>query len=65
MALIAEDSCQMQVELGVLLGVISQTISKRSKAMGMIQKQGNWVLYILKPRNIEQRSFSCEQLLQR
>jgi len=31
----------------------------------MIQKQGNWVLYELKPRDIERRFFTCEQLIQR
>ncbi|GFT32775.1 mariner Mos1 transposase [Trichonephila clavipes] len=33
--------------------------------MGMIQKQGNWVLYELKPRDVERRFFACEQLLAR
>jgi len=33
--------------------------------MGMIQKQGNWVPYELKPRNVERRFFTCEQLIQR
>ena len=33
--------------------------------MGMIQKQGNWLLYELKPRDVERRFFACEQLLQR
>jgi len=33
----------MQEELAGSLGVIQQTISKRVKTMGMIQKQGNWV----------------------
>ena len=37
------------------LGVTQQAISKRLKAMGMIQKQGNWVPYELKPRNVERR----------
>ena len=41
----AEDSCQTQVELAELLEVTQQTILKRLKAMGMIQKQGNWVPY--------------------
>jgi len=31
----------------------------------MIQKQGNWVPYELKPRNVERRFFTCEQLIQR
>ena len=33
--------------------------------MGMIQKQGNWVPYELKPRDVERRLFACEQLLER
>ena len=35
------------------------------RAMGMIQKQGNWVPYELKPREVERRFFTCEQLIQR
>jgi len=45
--------------------VTQQVISKRLKAMGMIQKQGNWVPYELKPRDVEWRLFACEQLLER
>jgi len=33
--------------------------------MGMIQKQGNWMPYKLKPRDVERRFFTCEQLIQR
>ncbi|GFW32898.1 mariner Mos1 transposase [Trichonephila clavipes] len=33
--------------------------------MGMIQKQGNWVPYELKPRDVERCLFACEQLLAR
>ena len=33
-----QDSCQNQEELARSLGVIQQAISKRLKAMGMIQK---------------------------
>jgi len=33
--------------------------------MGMIQKQGNWVPYELKPRDVERRFFTREQLIQR
>ena len=40
-------------------------ISKRLKAMEMIQRQGNWVPYDLKSRDVERRFFACEQLLQR
>ena len=42
-----------------------QAISKRLKAMGMIQKQENWVPYQLKRRDLERRFFACEQMLQR
>ena len=64
-ALLEQDSCQNQEELarslGVTarsLGVSQQVISKRLKAMGkMIQKQGNWVPYELKPRDVERRLF--------
>ena len=64
-ALLAEDLCQMQKKLAESLGVTQQVISKRLKAMGMIQKHGNWVPCELKPRDIERRFFACEQLLQR
>ena len=64
-ALIAEDSCQTQEELVESLEVTQQAISKHLKAMGMIQMQENLVPYELKSINIERRSFSCEQLLQR
>ena len=47
------------------LEVTQQTISLRLKAMRMIQKQGNWVPYELKPRDIERRFFACEQLFER
>ena len=33
--------------------------------MGMIQKQGNWVPYELKSRDVERRFFARSQLLQR
>ena len=43
-ALLDEDSCQMQKELALTLGVTQQTISYRlNGSLGMIQKQGNWV----------------------
>ncbi|KAG5317885.1 MOS1T transposase, partial [Pseudoatta argentina] len=71
-SLLDQDSCQKQEELGVLgsenwdlLGVTQQTISKRLKVMGMIQNQGNWIPYELKPRDVERRLFACEQLLER
>jgi len=64
-ALLNEDSCQTQNELALTLGVIQQTISYRLKSLGMIQKQGNWVPYELKPRNVERRFFTREMLLAR
>ena len=48
--------------MGELLGVTQQAIAKRLKAMGTIQKQGNWVPYELKPRDVERRFFACKQL---
>ncbi|UYV69279.1 hypothetical protein LAZ67_6003099 [Cordylochernes scorpioides] len=35
------------------------------EVMGMVQKQGNWVPYELKPGNIERRICTCELLLKR
>jgi len=64
-ALLDADSCQTQKELAFTLGVTQQTISFRLKSLGMIQKQGNWVPYELKLRNIELRFFTCEMLLAR
>ncbi|EGI70771.1 Mariner Mos1 transposase [Acromyrmex echinatior] len=58
------DSCQNQEELARSLGVTQQVISKL-KVMGMIQKQGNWVPYDLKPTDVERHLFTCEQLLER
>ena len=42
-ALLDEDCCQTQEELAESLGVTQAAISKRLKAAGYIQKQGNWV----------------------
>ena len=51
-ALLDEYYCQTQEELAESLGVTQAAISKRLKAAGYIQKQGNWVLYELKPRDV-------------
>ena len=48
-------------DLGESLGVTQQAILKCFKAMGMIQKQENWVLYELKPRDAERHFFACER----
>ena len=42
-------------ELAESLGVTQAAISKRLKAAGYIQKQGNWVPHELKPRDVERR----------
>jgi len=60
-----EDPCQTQKELAESLRVAQSTILMHLKALGMIQKQGNWIPYELKSRNLERRVFTCEQLLQR
>jgi len=54
----------MQDELIQSLGVVQSPISMRLKALGMIQRQGNWIPNELKPRDLERRFFTCEQLLE-
>ena len=49
-------------ELGALLDF---KISKRLKAAGYIQKQGDWVPHELKPRDVERRFCMSEMLLER
>ena len=56
-ALLDEDSCQTQEAL--TLGVTQPAISHRLKSLGMIQKQGNWVPYELKPRNADFSHVKC------
>ena len=53
--LLKEDSSQTQKELALTLEVTQQAVSHRLKSLGIIHKQGNWVPYELKPRDIEQR----------
>ena len=62
--LLDEDPCQTPEELASALGVTRQAISKRLHELGMIQKQGTWAPYDLKPWDVERRFFACEQLLQ-
>ena len=64
-ALLDEDCCLTQEELEKSLGVTQADISKRLKADGYIQKQGNWVPHELKPRDIERRFRMSEMLLER
>ena len=63
-ALLNEDCCQTQEELTESLGVTQAAISKRLKAAGYIQKQGNWVPHELKPRDVERRFWMSEMLLE-
>ncbi|GJQ85523.1 hypothetical protein Trydic_g10824 [Trypoxylus dichotomus] len=63
--LLDEDPCQTQQKLSSTLGVTREAISKRLHALGIIRKQGTWVPYDLKPRDVERRFCACEQLLQR
>ena len=51
------DPYQMQEELASALGVTLQAVFKRLHVLGMIKKQGTWVPYDLKPRDVE-RHFS-------
>ena len=64
-ALLDGDSCQTQHELAESLGVDRSSISKRLHDLGMILKQGNWVPYEFRPRDVERRVCTCEQLIQR
>jgi len=64
-ALLEENQSHTQEELAKSLGITQQAVSVQLRAMEMIQKQGNWVPYELKPRDVERRFFTCEQLIQR
>ena len=63
-ALIHENSCQGQTELAKSLEVDHTTVSKCLKALGLIQKQGHWVISELKLRDVTHHLVICEQLLQ-
>ena len=63
--LLDEDYCQTQDELAESFGVTQAAVSKRLKAAGYIQKQGNWVTHELKPRDVERRFCMSEMLLER
>lgn len=63
--LLEENSTQTLEELSTSLGVDFSTVGKRLKALRMIQKEGHWIPYELKPRDVERRFLTCELLLQR
>jgi len=63
-ALLDEDPYPTQEEFAESLGVAQSTIFMHLKALRMIQTQGNWKPYKLKPRDLEKRFFMCEQLFQ-
>ncbi|EGI60973.1 Mariner Mos1 transposase, partial [Acromyrmex echinatior] len=63
-ALLEEDSCLSFDKLAKELNVDRSTIGKRLHAMGMVQKEGNWVPYKLKERDMERRLVICEMLRQ-
>ena len=64
-ALLDEDCCPTQEELADFLGITQAAISKRLKAVGYVQKQGNWVPHEPKPRDVERRFCMSEMLLER
>jgi len=64
-ALLDQDPSQTQEELAESLNVNRSTISRRLKAIRIFQKQGNWVPYELKLRDVERSKMTCELLLQR
>ena len=61
-ALVDEDPCQMQRQLAEALNCAQSVISDRLKALGKVYKEGKWVPYELKPRDIERRKTICEIL---
>ena len=61
--LLHKDSHQTQGELAELLGVDQTTVLKHLKPLEMIQKQGHWELYKLKPRDVKLCLVTCGQLL--
>lgn len=64
-ALLEENDSQTQEELAEQLGVTRETVSRRLKTMGLIQKLSKWVPHNLTERNQERRSATCDFLLAR
>ena len=59
-----EDRSQTLAELEKTLQVDGSTVSKRLKVLEMMKKQGQWVPYELKPRDVERCFVMCELLFQ-
>ena len=64
-AILEEDPCQKQEELADVLEFDHSTVFERLIDVGMISKQGNWVPYEFKARDVEDRFLTCELLLAR
>ena len=64
-ALLGEDSCLSLDRLAKELNVDRSIVGKRLHAMRIVQKEGNWMPYKLKERNMERRLVICEMLHQR
>jgi len=63
--LLDDDPTQTQRQLAEALHVSQETISRRLRAMGKINKLGKWVPHNLNERQMENRKVTCEMLLQR
>ena len=64
-AFLDKDSTQTLKKLAKALGVNQGTISRRLHAIGKIQKEGKWVPYELKERDIKRRKTTREILFDR
>lgn len=59
--MLGEDSCQTLQELAESLNVGKTTVFDRLKAIGMIQKQGNWLLHELKERDVDRETVTGDR----
>ncbi|XP_018402624.1 PREDICTED: uncharacterized protein LOC108779663 [Cyphomyrmex costatus] len=59
-ALLDEDDAQTQQQLADQLNVTQETVSRRLKSMGKIQKVGKWIPHELNERQQENRKTTCE-----
>ncbi|CAK9820084.1 Mariner Mos1 transposase [Anthophora quadrimaculata] len=64
-ALVDEDPCETQKQIAEALNCSQSVISDHLRALGKVYKEGKWVPYELKPRDIEKRKTICEILLGR